>query len=273
MADFDGVLYHISNPEGEGNENKVMVSIGLPSPMYTQVQAHGVDEMMTSIYGALVQPEAESNYDISLLIDLATVGADADDLVEKISAFKRNCFAAVFEKYFQLQRDGGAGVDGTPAIINYRPQETMYVSAHRDRVTVVFSVLFSDDDDVILGKVFLQEFKEARKMNQSAPQVLFSHKDPPAEITDSSALTGDNVGYVTFVLFTRHIDPKQSANTIDLIHTFRDYLHYHLKCSKAYLHTRMRAQASSLLKILNRAKPENVNKEKKTMSGKSFIRK
>ena len=27
-------------------------------------------------------------------------------------------------------------------------------------------------------------------------------------------------------------------NTIDLIHLFRDYLHYHLKCSKAYIHSR-----------------------------------
>ena len=27
-------------------------------------------------------------------------------------------------------------------------------------------------------------------------------------------------------------------NTIDLIHMFRDYLHYHLKCSKAYIHSR-----------------------------------
>lgn len=36
----------------------------------------------------------------------------------------------------------------------------------------------------------------------------------------------------------------------------RNYLHYHLKCSKAYMHQRMRAKTNDFLKVLNRAKPE-----------------
>jgi hypothetical protein len=35
----------------------------------------------------------------------------------------------------------------------------------------------------------------------------------------------------------------------------------------------MRDQASSLLKVLNRAKPENETKQRKTISGRSFTRK
>lgn len=31
-----------------------------------------------------------------------------------------------------------------------------YVEAKKDRVTVVFSTVFKDDDDVIIGKVFMQ---------------------------------------------------------------------------------------------------------------------
>ena len=31
-----------------------------------------------------------------------------------------------------------------------------YVSADKDRVTVIFSTIFKDDDDVIIGKVFMQ---------------------------------------------------------------------------------------------------------------------
>lgn len=145
---------------------------------------------------------------------------------------------------------GGDGADGHPAIISYRPQETMYISAFNDRVTVVFSTVFNDDDDVVLGKVFLQEFKEGKKGNQSAPHVLFSHKEPPREISGiAGAVTGDNVGYITFVLFPRHTDPKHSDHTVDLIHQFRDYLHYHLKCSKAYLHSRMRTRSAALLQV------------------------
>ena len=112
-----------------------------------------------------------------------------------------------------------------------------------------------DDDDVVIGKVFMQEFKEGRRGSQTAPQVLFSHAEPPQELGGTDALTGNNVGYITFgelgrtgapscglltvvvthppVLFPRHFkDDASRDKTINLIHTFRDYLHYHIKCSK-----------------------------------------
>lgn len=34
-----------------------------------------------------------------------------------------------------------------------------YVEAKKDRVTVVFSTVFKDDDDVVIGKVFMQVWK------------------------------------------------------------------------------------------------------------------
>ena len=37
---------------------------------------------------------------------------------------------------------------------------------------------------------------------------------------------------VCLVLFPRHTCPEARDNTINLIHTLRDYLHYHIKCSK-----------------------------------------
>lgn len=40
-VDFDGVLYHISNPNGD--KTKVMVSISLK--FYKELQEHGADEV------------------------------------------------------------------------------------------------------------------------------------------------------------------------------------------------------------------------------------
>ena len=72
---------------------------------------------------------------------------------------------------------------------------------------------------------------------------------------------------LSLVLFPRSYKDEAAADkTVNLIHTFRDYLHYHIKCSKAYLHSRMRARTSVLLKILNRARPETKTTEKKTIS-------
>ena len=84
---------------------------------------------------------------------------------------------------------------------------------------------------------------------------------------------GDNIGYITFVLNPRHTSAETRDNTIDLIHTLRNYLHYHIKCSKAYIHSRMRAKTNDFLKVLNRARPESKKTEKKTIGGKTFVRK
>ncbi|XP_035206617.1 actin-related protein 2/3 complex subunit 2-like [Stegodyphus dumicola] len=265
IADFDGVLFHISNLNGD--KTKVRVSISLK--FYRELQEHGADELLKREYGPLLTAP-EEGYNVTLLFDLENIPKSYDDLIQKAGLLKRNCFASVFEKYFEFQERGEEG--HKRAVIHYRDDETLYVEAKSDRVTVVFSTIFKDEDDIIIGKVFMQEFKEGRKASHTAPQVLFSHKEPPMELANTDARTGDNIGYITFVLFPRHTNKQARDNTINLIHTFRDYLHYHIKCSKAYIHSRMRAKTSDFLKVLNRARPEPKTIEKKTMSGRTFVR-
>ncbi|XP_033639761.1 actin-related protein 2/3 complex subunit 2-like [Asterias rubens] len=265
MADYDGVTYHISNFEGQ--KTKLRISISLK--FYQDLQKHGADELLQREYEGLII-DTEDGYNVSLLYDLDNLPEDVAAFAAKGALLKRNCFASVFEKYFDFQEKEISGQER--AVIKYRDDETMYVSAEMDRVTVVFSTVFKDDDDVVFGKVFMQEFKEGRRGSQNAPQVLFSHKEPPQELAGTDAAIGDNIGYITFVLEPRHTNRNNRDNTINLIHLFRDYLHYHIKCSKAYIHTRMRARTSDFLKVLNRARPEHSSKEKKTMSGKTFVR-
>ncbi|XP_050419212.1 actin-related protein 2/3 complex subunit 2 [Patella vulgata] len=265
VADFDGVLFHISNPDGD--KNKLIVSISLK--FYADLQGHGADSLIKREYGDnLTSPEP--GYNVTLLYSLENVPQDYEELAKKAALLKRNCFASVFEKYFEFQEKGIEGQQ--KAVIHYREDETMYVEAKKDRVTVIFSTIFKDDDDVIIGKVFMQEFKEGRRKYQQAPQVLFSHREPPQELTNTDARVGDNICYITFVLFPRHTSKAARDNTINLIHTLRDYLHYHIKCSKAYIHQRMRAKTSDFLKVLNRARPEQKDKEKKTITGRTFNR-
>ncbi|XP_066977081.1 actin-related protein 2/3 complex subunit 2 isoform X3 [Macrobrachium rosenbergii] len=268
IADFDSVLYHISNINGD--KTKIRVSISLK--FYKELQEHGADELIQQEYGSLLMPDPESGYNVSLLIDLEKLPEDWHALVKKIGLLKRNCFASVFQKYFECQEEGIE--TNKRAVIHYRDEETMYVEAKTDRVTVVFSTIFKDPDDIVIGKVFMQEFKEGKRGSQTAPHVLFSHKEPPLELQDTQARQGENIGYVTFVLFPRHTCKAARDNTINLIHIFRDYLHYHIKCSKAYIHTRMRAKTSDFLKVLNRARPEpnKAQADKKTATGRSFMR-
>lgn len=267
VADFDGVLFHISNYQGD--KTKICVSILLK--FFRDLKEHGAEDLLKRIYEDLLMPTPETGFSVSLLIDLKETPVNQrDSMVKKVGLLKRNCFASVFEKYFMFQERGEEG--HRRAVIHYRDEETMYIEAKSDRVTVIFSTIFKDETDIIIGKVFMQEFKEGRKASHTSPQVIFSHKDPPRELKDTDAKTGDNIGYITFVLFPRHTNPQVRDNTINLIHIFRDYLHYHIKCSKAYIHSRMRAKTADFLKVLNRARPEKKTGEKKTITGRTFVR-
>lgn len=261
-VDFDGVQYQISNPPND----KGVILLSARMRMYEDLVNHGVSDTLKREYGDHLT-EAEDGYDVTLRFELAALLDDKDSLALKASLLKRNCFASVFEKYFKMQQDHDPANDEPlsteVAVVHYHEEESVYISALADRVTVIFSTLFKDPDDVVIGKVFLQEFKDARKHHQQAPQVLFSYSEPPKEIAGLPGLLGgENVGYITFVLFPRHTNAANSENTINLIHQFRTYLHYHIKCSKAYLHCRMRSKTSEFLKVLNRAKPEAMTEKK-----------
>ena len=69
-----------------------------------------------------------------------------------------------------------------------RPEEAIYLCPGVDRVTAIFSTIFKEETDRIFGKVFMQEFADARKLPaiQAAPQVLYSLREPPLELKEIS---------------------------------------------------------------------------------------
>ncbi|POS88462.1 P34-Arc-domain-containing protein, partial [Erysiphe pulchra] len=280
VSDFDGVKFHISTPE---SKSKIIVS----------VQLSCFNELVK--YGALQALERE------------------DDLIRRISLMKRNAMAAPFEhafdehhtlaeeasKFTSEEAPQGVREGGNVKAIHYRDEEAIYVKASYDRVTVIFSTLFRDETDRVFGKVFVQEFVDARRRAiQNAPQVLF-RTDPPLELQGVPGVSDSGkgeIGYVTFglldqpkmdsfgliaiVLFPRHLTQQRRDEVISHIQTFRDYFHYHIKASKvnlnlfiadkntdtpqAYIHSRMRRRTADFLQVLRRAHPENEEREKKT---------
>ncbi|KAF2459876.1 ARP2/3 complex 34 kDa subunit [Lineolata rhizophorae] len=282
VSDFDGVTFHISTPE---SKTKILVSISVRC--FPELLQYGAQSVLEREYGPHIVP-AEQGYDFSVQIDLEALPADAearDNLVRRVSLLKRNAMAAPFEqafdefaerqeeasKYTSESAPQGLLEGGEVRAIHYREEEAIFIRASHDRVTVIFSTRFSDETDRIFGKVFLQEFVDARRRAiQNAPQVQFRN-DPPLELQDVPGLEASrDIGYITFVLFPRHLAKQRREETISHIQTFRDYFHYHIKASKAYIHSRMRRRTADFLQVLRRARPENEEKERKTASGRTF---
>ncbi|RTG83962.1 actin related protein 2/3 complex, subunit 2, partial [Schistosoma bovis] len=145
-------------------------------------------------YGQYLLNKPEDGCSVSLLYDLEHLPEDYALIAQKAALLKRNCFAAVFEKFFEFHASMGEDAVGCKkAVIHYRPDETLYISALADRVTVIFSTVFKESDDLIIAKVFLQELTEVRRRFDRAPQVLYSQSVPPSELVGTDAAVGDNV--------------------------------------------------------------------------------
>ena len=262
VSDFDGVTFHISTPQ-----SKSQILISLSVKCYRELLAYGAEKVLQREYGSFIT-SPEAGYDFSIIIDLDNLPPsqeEKEELVRRISLMKRNAMAAPFEKAFdqfdELSVEAakytsesapqGVKEGGEVMAIHYREEEAIYIKASHDRVTVIFSTLFQDVVDRIFGKVFLQEFVDARRRAiQNAPQVLF-RSDPPLELQGLRGVgkTGEKgeIGFITFVLFPRHLKRERREENISHIQTFRDYFHYHIKASKAYIHSRMRRRTADFL--------------------------
>ncbi|CRK41021.1 hypothetical protein BN1708_008421 [Verticillium longisporum] len=250
VSDFDGVIYHISTPE-----TKTQILLSVHIRCFKDLVQYGAEQVLQREYEQfVVAPEA--GYDFSVLIDLEKLPAEQEA-----------------SKYTSEDAPQGVKEGGAIKAIHYREEEAIYIKASHDRVTVIFSTIFREETDRVFGKVFIQEFVDARRRAiQNAPQVLFRN-DPPLELQGVPGVKDSGsgeIGYVTFVLFPRHLTQQRMPEVISHIQTFRDYFHYHIKASKAYIHSRMRKRTADFLQVLRRARPDAEEKERKTASGRTF---
>lgn len=265
IADFDAVTFHIHSD----STSKNLLTVSMSIKCYGELRKHGADDLMKQHYGEHLKAP-ESGYDVTVQIDLSKAPADKEAFAKNIALMKRHALGAPFYKVFS---DIEAKKPGSLIEIRYRDDEAFYIKPESDRAIVIFEIAFHDPDDVVLAKVFLKEYEDARKSLSNAPSITFSQKEPPLELKGVRNLrVGEGTSYVSFVLFAPHISGKKKETSVDNIQNFRNYLQYHMKCSKAFLHTRMRNRVRSFLQVLNRAKSDPQKVEKKTITGKTFSR-
>lgn len=200
-------------------ESKTQILISINVKCFPELVQYGAQQVLEREYGSyIVAPEP--GYDFSVLIDLENLPAEQeakDELVMRLALMKRNAMAAPFEKAFdefaELSEEAskytsesapqGIMEGGEVMAVHYREEEAFYIKANNDRVTVIFSTVFREETDRIFGKVFLQEFVDARRRVltlQNAPQVLFRN-DPPLELQGVPGLQDPGDGTMSYVTF------------------------------------------------------------------------
>eukprot|EP00002_Diphylleia_rotans_P006524 TRINITY_DN15891_c0_g1_i1.p1 TRINITY_DN15891_c0_g1~~TRINITY_DN15891_c0_g1_i1.p1 ORF type:complete len:293 (-),score=67.41 TRINITY_DN15891_c0_g1_i1:255-1133(-) len=262
FADFDGVRCSLNCSDAEKN----VITYALSFNRYAEFKAAGAHEALEAAFPGMVSAPQEG-FDVTLSFQVDQVPSDKEGFLTKLKNVKTLVLGTPIRKVLS------GSVARDPVTVNYRHEEPLYVlKSSSDQATVIFMIRFHDPDDVTIAKVFMQEFADTCPRVQNSPSVSYS-KVPPGELKALNVAEGESIGFVSMVLFKRQLEASQIENTVANLLLFRDYLHYHIKCSKAYMHSRMRTRVETLLKVLNRAKQESETKEKKTASGRSFVRK
>ena len=197
----------------------------------------------------------------------------AEELIKKITLLKTNVLGSPIDMYLtQLQQAKAS--DPVKLVLSARNDTVIYFFPKVDRCTLVYALDFHQKSDLVIGKVFLNAFVEARRTVNSAPICSFDVK-PPMEmkhfnITEPQGTTG----FLSITLMKEHVSTGPKKDTaVGLLHMLRNYIQYHIKCSKSFFHQRMRARVVELLKVVNRARPEELNpKAMKTATGRTFVR-
>jgi len=268
LSDFDDTSYRVVIDAKEKDTLRVSISI----PCYSTIHDHGGDAALTKAYGSFVASHPDEGYDATLVVDLNALTMKPETLVQNIQLFKFHLIGGVFDYFFSnLLKTGSKPLD--PFTFNLRADTKVYFVPAADRVTVIYSLDFKDRVDRAVARVFLQEFVDARRTLGAAPPCAFGPNPPPELKAFGITEPAGNLGFLTFSVLKSHLDRDKKDKVIAVLQVFRNYLQYHIKCSKTYFHSRMRLRVAALIAVLNRAKMEPlVEGAKRTITGRTFTR-
>ncbi|ONM27622.1 Actin-related protein 2/3 complex subunit 2A [Zea mays] len=305
-VEFDDVRYHIQfsmrNP-------KVMVlSVALPLPPPEAILYDGLPlgaiEAIKAAYGPVVQilDPPKDGFDLTMKINLTKLPLDEEQrntILTQIASIREVVLGAPLKLLLKhlASKTVAPNVNNLVALV-HRPNESFFLAPQADKVTIVYPMRFQDSIDIVLATSFLQvfwilpfvsfisflaycsswsfvfyEFVEARRTAalNNVPSCMWSPV-PPLELKGVSAdALNANAGFVTFVVYPRHVEGKKLDRTVWNLLTFHAYVSYHVKCSEGFMHTRMRRRVESLIQALDRAKSD-AEKLKKLVHGGSFKR-
>jgi actin related protein 2/3 complex, subunit 2 len=275
LCDFDDTIYKVTVEE----KTPTVMNVSMSLPCYKSIEKYGAKEALDRVYGSMVAASAVDGFDLTLAIKMDELKDQKakEAVVANVSMLKHNVLGGVFDFFFNALLKGTVP---EPFKFDLRNDTTVFFVPKADRVTVVFTVDFREKVDRAIAKVFMQEFMEARKQVQAAPPVTFG-VNPPLELAPwkipapQPGQPPQNLGYISFSVQKSNLDGTKKDKVVAVLQGFRNYIQYHIKCSKAHFHARMRARVVSLLGVLNRAKAEVDPKtvQARTISGKTFTRK
>lgn len=257
FEDHSGGHFHLYATKNSLGQKEIKLSAKLPAWKEISKEKE-LMEIIEKEFEGIYCKSVDEGFDVTIACPIDEL---SNEKIENFSQLKQKIISSPLARIFKNFKEENSEKVLKPFTVSFENKDFYSVvpGENKDQIIVLFGMNFVDQTDTILAKVFLQEFYDTRNNRmEDAPVVLYG-KEPPKELSNLSKSSDDSaLNYLTLVLFPRHYStPQAQDHLLKTVPFLSDYIHYHLKCSKAYLHQRMRAKTNDFLKVLNRSKPEN----------------
>jgi actin related protein 2/3 complex subunit 2 len=273
IRDFDGNEYVV-----RVNDDATAIIVGIrhqvPKAFFEKNCADELAALLGKHFGKAIAapPVAEEDHLATVVIPLPEDEAAkvvTSPLLAKAASLRTICLAAPFVKCVEMFQ---ANKLTFKMRVPYRPNESIYLFPAKGNLNVVVSIVVPDKSDRILVRTFLTEFAEAKKLDRQAaggPGFAFLHGEAPPfpEGLSAAEPNGDeSVFWCQFSLSKKSMESQ--ANTelcAEFLANFREYVMYHMQCTRSAMHARMRERVKNSLQVLTRAKTSTTGRPRITI--------
>jgi len=268
LYDFDNISYQLNiSPD-----DRTRMSVSLQCPNWNVFKTQGSEDWIRQKLGEYVKTITADGVDFEIPLDEKSA-EKADPVGKAFSKLRVYALGGPLYQYCKALNEKKSLKDVFE--VKLRPDTNMWICPGTDRLTVVFSLEFPIRSDRVIANQVLTEFVEVRRQRDvsNTPVIAYS-RDPPMELKNAKIPTYDKnafLGYFSILLLPEHLKDGKAEIAVENVIGFRAYLTYHIKCAKAFFHSRMRARVKTMLQILNRARyePDEERKKKKIIVGAS----
>lgn len=284
LYEFGAVEYHIQCSASDPHHIYLSISTPLLS-QGTLLISHGLShhtrEMVKGVNSdvvEIVEPPKEG-YQITLRLNLHKIprGKDSIKVITEISAIQAVILSTQLKEMLQNvnSQDTFQGMY-KPIKLVYHPREPFFVVRQPQKIIAVFPMRFKEKSDVIIATAFFQELMDVGSSQKwaKAPPCAWSPIPPPELRGETFEDLSTNGGFVSFDISSRHIEGKRLDKTVWSLLNFYAYVNYHVKCTRGFIHRRMRKRLESLVEVLQKASSEEEEQQQiKKDKGCKFMRK
>ncbi|CAO2832198.1 unnamed protein product [Amaranthus hypochondriacus] len=259
LYEFGSVEYHVQCCTSDPHNLYISISTPiLASGSVCSSTTQKVKDIAPNVVDILHEPR--HGYQLTLQLNLARIppGKGGVKILKKIAAIESVILSSQLKEMLgNFSTENASECTSKPIRIVYRPGEPFFVLRQPQKVTVVFPMRFKETSDVVIATSFFQELMDIGNSEafSKAPQCTWTAIPPPELRGSLIEDLSTNGGFVSFDIFSRHVDDKRLENTVWNLLKFYTYVKYYIKSTKSFIQRKMRSKLEDLVKVLN--KPEH----------------